>query len=129
MNALAPSRARRCPASAQAAARDHQSAARHLCVVALFATGRVNTIQGHCRDPRRTPRADAPVVHSRRTGPRHGPCQRQPAARPSIFNDDEEFALLTTQDELMLKMLYDPRLQPGMDAAQAAPIAPIIAPN
>ena len=50
-----------------------------------------------------------------------------PRARPSIFNDDEEFGLLTTQDELMLQMLYDPRLTPGMTAAEAAPIARIIA--
>ena len=46
-----------------------------------------------------------------------------PGARPSIFNDDEEFALLTRQDELLLKMLYDPRLKPGMDPSIAAPIA------
>ena len=50
-----------------------------------------------------------------------------PRARPSIFNDDEEFGLLTTQDELMLRMLYDPRLTPGMTAAEAAPIARVIA--
>jgi len=50
-----------------------------------------------------------------------------PAARPSIFNDDEEFGLLTTHDELLLTMLYDRRLQSGMDATQAAPIAKIIA--
>ena len=35
--------------------------------------------------------------------------------------------LLTTQDELMLQMLYDPRLTPGMTAAEAAPIARVIA--
>lgn len=45
-----------------------------------------------------------------------------PAARPSIFNDDEEFATLTRQDELMLKMLYDPRLKAGMTLAEARPI-------
>ncbi|WP_435702514.1 DUF2927 domain-containing protein [Yoonia sp.] len=50
-----------------------------------------------------------------------------PNARPSIFNDDEEFALLTTHDELLLRMLYDPRLETGMSAAQAAPIARRIA--
>lgn len=50
-----------------------------------------------------------------------------PNARPSIFNDDEEFALLTRHDELLLRMLYDPRLQTGMDAAVAAPIARMIA--
>lgn len=48
-------------------------------------------------------------------------------ARPSIFNDDDEFALLTDHDELLLKMLYDPRLHAGMSAAQAAPITRIIA--
>lgn len=45
-----------------------------------------------------------------------------PTARPSIFNDDEEFALLTHHDELLLKMLYDPRLQVGMTEEQATPI-------
>ncbi|SNX67472.1 hypothetical protein SAMN05878503_101106 [Cereibacter ovatus] len=50
-----------------------------------------------------------------------------PSARPSIFNDDEEFALLTRQDELMLKMLYDPRLRPGMTVEEARPIVQTIA--
>ncbi len=50
-----------------------------------------------------------------------------PQARPSIFNDDEEFGLLTTHDELLLKMLYDPRFRTGMSAAEAAPIARVIA--
>ncbi|WP_418904106.1 DUF2927 domain-containing protein [Cereibacter sphaeroides] len=50
-----------------------------------------------------------------------------PAARPSIFNDDEEFALLTTQDELLLRMLYDPRLRPGMTVREAQPIVEAIA--
>ena len=50
-----------------------------------------------------------------------------PAARPSIFNDDEEFALLTTHDELLLRILYDPRLSPGMTADEARPIVRRIA--
>ncbi|MFK7837881.1 MAG: DUF2927 domain-containing protein [Sulfitobacter sp.] len=50
-----------------------------------------------------------------------------PAARPSIFNDDDEFALLTDHDELLLKMLYDSRLRTGMAAAEAAPVTRIIA--
>ncbi|MBT4829435.1 MAG: DUF2927 domain-containing protein, partial [Marinovum sp.] len=45
-----------------------------------------------------------------------------PYARPSIFNDDDEFATLTRQDELFLKMLYHPELQPGMTIATADPI-------
>ena len=50
-----------------------------------------------------------------------------PAARPSIFNDDEEFALLTTHDELLLRILYDLRLSPGITADEARPIVRKIA--
>jgi Protein of unknown function (DUF2927) len=50
-----------------------------------------------------------------------------PRARPSIFNDDEEFALLTDQDELMLRMLYSPELRPGMSASEARPIVESLA--
>jgi hypothetical protein len=49
------------------------------------------------------------------------------SARPSIFNDDEEFALLTPHDELLLRILYDPRLSPGMTPDQARPIVRVIA--
>lgn len=50
-----------------------------------------------------------------------------PRARPSIFNDDEEFALLTRHDELLLRMLYDPRLTIGMSPEVARPISVQIA--
>ena len=50
-----------------------------------------------------------------------------PVARPSIFNDDEEFALLTTHDEMLLRILYDRRVSTGMDATQARPIVDTIA--
>ncbi len=49
------------------------------------------------------------------------------AARPSIFNDDEEFGLLTSHDELLLRMLYDPRMLPGMNAQAARAQARVIA--
>ena len=45
-----------------------------------------------------------------------------PRARPSIFNDDEEFALLTGMDEAMLRILYNPALRPGMTETEARPI-------
>ena len=45
-----------------------------------------------------------------------------PAARPSIFNDDEEFGLLTRHDELLLQILYDSRLPVGINADEARPI-------
>ena len=50
-----------------------------------------------------------------------------PTARPSIFNDDEEFALLTAHDELLLRVLYDPRLEIGMTPDEARPIVDAIA--
>ena len=45
-----------------------------------------------------------------------------PRARPSIFNDDDEFALLTTHDEELLRTLYNPALKPGMSADEARPV-------
>ena len=42
--------------------------------------------------------------------------------RPSIFNDDQEFALMTEHDEYLLRILYDRRLRPGMKAEEARPI-------
>lgn len=45
-----------------------------------------------------------------------------PDVRPSIFNDDGEFALLTEHDEHLLQILYDPRLKPGMTVDEATPI-------
>lgn len=45
-----------------------------------------------------------------------------PRARPSIFNDDDEFALLTTHDEELLRILYDPALKAGMTPEEARPI-------
>lgn len=47
-------------------------------------------------------------------------------ARPSIFNDDEEFGLLTKHDELLLRILYDKRLRPGMTSDAARPIVETI---
>lgn len=50
-----------------------------------------------------------------------------PVARPSLFNDSAEFAVLTVLDEQLLRVLYDPRLSPGMTSAQAGPIVRRIA--
>lgn len=48
-------------------------------------------------------------------------------SRPSLYNDSLEFALLTEHDEILLRMLYDPRLHPGMTADEARPLLPAIA--
>lgn len=49
------------------------------------------------------------------------------AVRPSLFNEDEEFALMTTHDEHLMRILYDARLRPGMTRDQAMPIVHRIA--
>jgi len=46
--------------------------------------------------------------------------------RPSIFNDDEEFALMTLHDEYLMRILYDRRLRPGMTAKEVEPLLPEI---
>jgi hypothetical protein len=55
-------------------------------------------------------------------GQTFGPGADFDEARPSIFNDDAEFALMTRHDEELLRILYDPRLKPGMTAAEAMPV-------
>lgn len=45
-----------------------------------------------------------------------------PLAWPSVFNDNQEFALLTALDVLLLRVHYDSRLAPGMAEAEARPI-------
>lgn len=45
----------------------------------------------------------------------------------SVFNDDDRYAELTAQDEDLLRLLYDPRLTPGLTAEQAAPLVRAIA--
>ena len=48
-------------------------------------------------------------------------------ARPSIFNDDQEFGLLTQHDERLLRMLYHPALTSGMPRKDAIPLLKHIA--
>ena len=50
-----------------------------------------------------------------------------PTVRPSLFNDDQEFGVLTRHDELLLRILYDGRLKHGMPRARAMPIVRQIA--
>lgn len=51
-----------------------------------------------------------------------GPRNDYAGARPSVFNDDNEFALLTEHDEHILRILYDPRLRPGMSSVEGMPL-------
>ncbi len=44
-----------------------------------------------------------------------------PDARPSVFGDSEEFARLTRHDEILLRLLNDPRPESGMTVDEATP--------
>ena len=48
-------------------------------------------------------------------------------ARPSIFNDDDEFATLTQFDEILLQILYDRRLHSGISEKEASQLVREIA--
>jgi hypothetical protein len=48
-------------------------------------------------------------------------------ARPSIFNDDDEFATLTQFDEILLQILYDRRLRSGTSEKEASQLVREIA--
>lgn len=50
-----------------------------------------------------------------------------PRARPSIFNDDSEFAYLTRHDELLLQILYDSRMPVGLPPETARAVTEVIA--
>lgn len=47
--------------------------------------------------------------------------------RPSIFNDKNEFAVMTRHDADLMRILYDARLAPGMTRDQAMPLVREIA--
>lgn len=48
-------------------------------------------------------------------------------AEPSIFNDGQFFARLTSLDRMLLRLHYDNSLRPGMRANEARPIVRRIA--
>ena len=48
-------------------------------------------------------------------------------ARPSIFNDDDEFATLTRLDKILLRILYDNRLKTGISQQNSSQLVRQIA--
>ena len=48
-------------------------------------------------------------------------------ARPSVFNDDDEFATLTKFDKILLQILYDHRLNSGISKREASELVRQIA--
>lgn len=99
------------------------------CAVAAYATGRDSSTYSAAVAVIRAENPDLlrlSCIHEE-LAQGLGLANDSPAARPSIFNDDDEFALLTTHDEKLLAMLYDPRLRTGMTYPEAAPVIRIIA--
>jgi len=99
-----------------------------LCVViGIFEPGRSNYVKAVAMIRAEHPTLMRSACIHEELAQGMGLANDSPGARPSIFNDDEEFALLTSHDELLLRMLYDPRFETGMTPAKAAPIARQIA--
>ncbi|MBC8129608.1 MAG: DUF2927 domain-containing protein [Rhizobiaceae bacterium] len=56
-----------------------------------------------------------------------GPLDDNPDAADSVFNDTSTLTRFSRYDRIMLNMLYDTRLMPGMTAETAGPLLPDIA--
>ncbi|WP_188849119.1 DUF2927 domain-containing protein [Aureimonas glaciei] len=56
-----------------------------------------------------------------------GPLDDNPAAPDSVFNDGSDLTVFTRYDKIMLNMLYDGRLSPGMNLEAARALLPEIA--
>ncbi|MBB3951955.1 DUF2927 domain-containing protein [Aureimonas jatrophae] len=55
-----------------------------------------------------------------------GPLNDNSDAADSVFNDTSRLTSFTPYDRLILNMLYDPRLRPGLSQTEAAPLLPAI---
>lgn len=56
-----------------------------------------------------------------------GPMNDDVKLSHSVFNDQSRHSRFTVFDQLILNMLYDKRVRPGMSAKQVDPILPIVA--
>lgn len=56
-----------------------------------------------------------------------GPMNDDAALTHSVFNDSSRHSRFTVFDQLILNMLYDPRIRPGMSKQQTKDILPIVA--
>ncbi|WP_209000099.1 DUF2927 domain-containing protein [Pannonibacter tanglangensis] len=56
-----------------------------------------------------------------------GPMNDDPALMHSVFNDTSRHSRFTAFDQILINMLYDPRIRPGMDRTEVEPLLPLIA--
>lgn len=90
-------------------------------------------------DPARGIRSAVAILRAEHTGAMRQACIEEELAQglglpndyskatASIFNDDTEYALLTRNDEMLLKLLYDRRLRSGMTGHECVPIVESVA--
>lgn len=98
------------------------------CLVLAFARGSNQTIY---TDAIAIVRAELPDLSRRacyyeELAQGLGLANDSPRVRPSLFNDTAEFAVMTRLDEYLLRVLYDPRLSPGMREPDVRPLLPVI---
>ncbi|WP_208977789.1 DUF2927 domain-containing protein [Labrenzia sp. 011] len=55
-----------------------------------------------------------------------GPMNDDEALTHSVFNDSSRHSRFTVFDQLILNMLYDPRIRPGMSLQQARAVLPLV---
>ncbi|MDN3718295.1 DUF2927 domain-containing protein [Roseibium salinum] len=55
-----------------------------------------------------------------------GPMNDDESLTHSVFNDSSRHSRFTVFDQLILNMLYDPRIKPGMSIEQVKPILPLV---
>ncbi|WP_279480603.1 DUF2927 domain-containing protein [Aureimonas sp. SK2] len=55
-----------------------------------------------------------------------GPLNDNADAPDSVFNDTSKLTTFTPYDRVLMNMLYDPRLTPGMTQSEAAPFLPAV---
>ncbi len=99
----------------------------HLCLVVTLSPGGAGIMNAIAMVPAELPDLLRHSCFQEEIAQGLGLPNDSPTARPSLFNDDKEFAFLTQHDEYLLRILYDPRLKLGMNAAQARPIVDRIA--
>ncbi len=56
-----------------------------------------------------------------------GPMNDDSSLTHSVFNDSSRHSRFTVFDQIILNMLYDPRIKPGMSQQQARPLLPMVA--
>jgi hypothetical protein len=58
-----------------------------------------------------------------------GPINDDPSVPWTMFNDDVSLGFFGVYDQYLLNILYDPRIRPGMTAAEVSALLPSVLPT